>query len=842
MINVSDKVRELYKTDRIPIRKEPITKKLYIRILETGTVIRDADMELENFTLEESICSAGEIVFGSCEASFVSFAVYQTVEDLSSKTVRIWQTINGNEVPFGTYKVATVTKRDGDPRWKDITAYDRMPELDRDATAWFTDFWNRHPVSTIKEFRLSFFEFMGFDIVEQTLISDHVEIKKTIDPEFIKARYIAQKIGEINASFGHFTRENKFKYIDIGSLALYPAEDLYPSEDLFPAESTEILSGDSAMLYFADESHYEDYYVRAIDSVQIKASDGSAGITVGEENKNPYIIHSNFFTFGKSERELRNIAQSFLGVVKRKFYIPNTTSMIGLPYLEVGDSVTIILEQDAIESFIFQRRLTGIHALKDEITAKGNEYRKNDIDEGTELMQLKSKVENVVADTDQKIEDVVADTDQKLGDFSDEVDGKFAGVNTQIGGLHISLQQTNEGLAAEVTRAKGEEAKLSSTITMTANEIKLAVSETYQTKSDANSQYAHLESSIRLTAQDITSTVSATYETKSAASASYANLSSQIVQTADSITSTVSATYETKSNAGSYYQSFQSQINQTAHNISMEVSRAQGAESDLSSRINVTADQISLKVSRGDVQTIIEQNADSIRLKGGSIVIDSTYFSVTSNGYATLSGGEIGSFTLTNYGALKGNGIEISGSQLWCNNIVPYSGSYVSVGEGLQVDGNVRFTSMQNISGDNHLGVTQYGFVGVLGGSSKRWKHGIKSIQDAEIDPHRLYSVRTREFIYNEGYLAKGDCRIGKKIPGFVVEQLQEDYPIAVDFDKSGNPVNWSPRMFIAPMLQLIQEQHKQIGDMKEELMSVSGKVLMLSQEMEELKRAQTCK
>ena len=790
MINVSDKVRELYKTDRVPIRKEPITKKLYIRILETGTVISDADMELENFTLEESICSAGEIVFGSCEASFVSFAVYQTVEDLSGKTVRIWQTINGNEVPFGTYKVATVTKRDGDPRWKDITAYDRMPELDRDATAWFTDFWNRHPVSTIREFRLSFFEFMGFDIVEQTLISDHVEIKKTIDPEFIKARYIAQKIGEINASFGHFTRENKFKYIDIGSLALYPAEDLYPSEDLFPAESTEILSGDSAMLYFADESHYEDYYVRAIDSVQIKAADGSAGITVGEENKNPYIIHSNFFTFNKSEQDLRNIAQSFLGIVKRKFYIPNTTSMIGLPYLEVGDTVTIMLEQDAIESFIFQRRLTGIHALKDEITAKGNEYRKNDIDEGTELMQLKSKVENVVADTDQKIEDVVADTDQKLGDFSDEVDGKFAGVNTQIGGLHISLQQTNEGLAAEVTRAKGEEAKLSSTIIMTANEIKLAVSETYQTKSDANSQYAHLESSIRLTAQDITSTVSATYETKSDASASYANLSSQIVQTANSITSTVSATYETKSNAGSYYQSFQSQISQQA-------------------------DQIRLKVSSGDVESIIEQKADSIRLKASNIVISSTYFSVDSTGYATMSGGRIGSFTLTNYGSLRGSGIEISGSQLYCNSISSYGGSYVNIDSGLEVNGSVRFPNVygNTISGDPNLGMTSTGYVGRTTGSSRRWKHDVKTLKSKEVSAHRLYWVRPKQFIYNDDYIRKDDSRAGKIIPGFIAEELEEDYPIAVEYDENGRPAGWGTSFFIAPIVQLLQEHKKKLDE-----------------------------
>jgi len=782
MINVSDKVRELYKTDRVPIRKEPITKKLYIRILETGTVISDADMELENFTLEESICSAGEIVFGSCEASFVSFAVYQTVEDLSSKTVRIWQTINGNEVPFGTYKVATVTKRDGDPRWKDITAYDRMPELDRDATAWFTDFWNRHTVSTIKEFRLSFFGFMGFDIVEQTLINDHMEIKKTIDPEFIKARYIAQKIGEINASFGHFTRENKFKYIDIGSLALYPAEDLYPSEDLFPSESTEILSGDSAMLYFADESHYEDYYVRAIDSVQIKDSDGSAGIIVGEENKNPYIIHSNFFAFGKSEQELRNIAKTFLWSVKRKFYIPNTTSMIGLPYLEVGDSVTIMLEQDAIESFIFQRRMTGIHALKDEITAKGNEYRKNDIDDGAELMQLKSKMDNVVADTDQKLEDLSDDMDGKLEDLSDDVDGKIGDVNVKIGDLKISLQQTNEGLSAEITRAKGEEAKLSSQIIMTVNEIKLAVSETYQTKSDASSQYAHLESSIQLTAQDITSTVS--------------------------------ATYETKSNAGSYYQSFQSQITQTA-------------------------DQISTKVSAGDVQSLIEQNADSIRLKAGKIVVDSTYFKVDMYGNIDAKSGKIAGFTIDNGGFSSPNGsTTIYHNIVYTSELRPGSGisdfiignygTLTSIyGSNVKLTGNVYMPTVysNNTTADPNMHITSTGYLNTKGGSSRKWKHGIGEIKSEEIHHHKIYKTRTCEFIYNDDYISIQDCRRGKKIPGFVIEDLEEDYPIAVDYDENGNLSTWSPSMFIAPFVELHKEHHADIEEIKNILNKIIKKI-----------------
>lgn len=797
MINVSEKVRELYKTDRIPIRKEPITKNLYIEIKETGTVISDSDMELENFTLEESICSASEIVFGSCEASFVSFAVYQTVEDLSSKTIRIWQTINGESVPFGTYTVATVTKRDGDPRWKDITAYDRMAELDKpniDATAWFTDFWNKHPTSTVKEFRLDFFKFMGFEVLDQTLINDDLEIKKTIDPEFIKARYIAQKIGEINASFGHFTRDNKFKYIDIGSIALYPAEDLYPSEDLYPAESTEILSGDSAMLYFADESHYEDYYVRAIDSVQIKASDGSAGITVGKESKNPYIIHSNFFTFGKSEQEIKEIAQKFLNVVKYKFYIPNTTKMIGLPYLEVGDTVSVMLEQDAIETFIFQRKLSGIHALTDEITAKGNEYRKNDMDENAELMQLKAKVDNNMAETD-----------EKLKEQEEETNEKFKGVNTEIGKLHISLEQTSDGLAAEVTRAIGEEQKLSSQIIMTAQEIRLSVSETYQSKIDAASNYAKLQSEIKLTSENITSTVSANYETKTSAEEQYANLSSQIVQSANSITSTVSANYETKSNAGNYYQSFQSQINQQAN-------------------------QISLKVSAGEVESLIEQKADSIRLKGGTIVIDSTYFSVTSSGYMTCTGGEIGPFSISYRGFSAGNGkVHIWDDVVETNMIYASSGKYLSIGaygDTVSIEGTMQSYSTYSTTttGDANVHIGSAGNFRRTSGSLRKLKRNISDIKDSSVDAHLLYGARPRQFIYKDGYLSNEDSRNGKYIPGFVVEELMEDYPIAVEYDDNGEPENWGARFFIAPMLQLIQEQHKEIEEIKEQIKNLTEK------------------
>ena len=55
MVNVSDKIKTAYKTDRFPMRTEPLEKHLRIKVLDTGTIIDESNLESENFTLDESI-------------------------------------------------------------------------------------------------------------------------------------------------------------------------------------------------------------------------------------------------------------------------------------------------------------------------------------------------------------------------------------------------------------------------------------------------------------------------------------------------------------------------------------------------------------------------------------------------------------------------------------------------------------------------------------------------------------------------------------------------------------------------------------------------------------------
>lgn len=108
--------------------------------------------------------------------------------------------------------------------------------------------------------------------------------------------------------------------------------------------------------------------------------------------------------------------------------------------------------------------------------------------------------------------------------------------------------------------------------------------------------------------------------------------------------------------------------------------------------------------------------------------------------------------------------------------------------------------------------------VGLVSGSSKRYKHDIKLIEDEPLDPKKLYDLPVVQFVYNDGYLMDEDERNGMVLPGFIVEDMEKLYPVAVDHDQEGRPTNWTDRFLIPAMLALIQEQHKEIEELKKQM------------------------
>lgn len=108
--------------------------------------------------------------------------------------------------------------------------------------------------------------------------------------------------------------------------------------------------------------------------------------------------------------------------------------------------------------------------------------------------------------------------------------------------------------------------------------------------------------------------------------------------------------------------------------------------------------------------------------------------------------------------------------------------------------------------------------------SSREVKHDIKPIENADILPEKLYDVDVIQFIYNEGQLGHSSKRYGKELPGFIVEDLVEKYPIAVDIDEEGKPFQWNEQYLIPPMLALIQQQKKSIDSLESRVKALEKK------------------
>ncbi len=108
--------------------------------------------------------------------------------------------------------------------------------------------------------------------------------------------------------------------------------------------------------------------------------------------------------------------------------------------------------------------------------------------------------------------------------------------------------------------------------------------------------------------------------------------------------------------------------------------------------------------------------------------------------------------------------------------------------------------------------------------SSRRYKTEIDDISDDALNPSRLYDARVVQFKYKDGYLGEDDQRNGKLVNGFIAEELDDIYPIAVQYE-NGLPEDWEPKFLIPPMLKLIQDQKKKIDELEARLEKLEKKL-----------------
>ena len=195
------------------------------------------------------------------------------------------------------------------------------------------------------------------------------------------------------------------------------------------------------------------------------------------------------------------------------------------------------------------------------------------------------------------------------------------------------------------------------------------------------------------------------------------------------------------------------------------------------------------------------------------------------NSYARMT---VGGFTLTEYSSYyqitsDAAYLYISPSVIINNGASVYNincTSSNSSGDAVTADnGSIKnlwaVTNASSYTNNVHIG-TAGRFFGVSG-SSKRWKNSIEDIHDEALDPHRLYDIEVKQFKFNTDYIkSKTDQRYDTLVPGFIAEQIQDVYPIAVDInEEDGQAMDWNMKFIIPPMLALIQELNERVKSLE---------------------------
>lgn len=368
----------------------------------TGIDIQNGNINKEEFTLEETLNSGDTLNFGECNSSKVTFTVGYYEKSIAGQQISVKTTpAGGADFVFGTYKVLSDLPT-ADRRWRKVEAYDALYEiLKKDVTSWYNTLLpNATSSKTLKQFRDSFFSYIGITQKTVTLINDSMTVTRTIDPANLTGKTVLNAICQVNGVFGRIGRDGKFQYVSVAvpEEGLFPSETLYPSDTLYPrAYGFEDNPAAQNGTYL--DCKYEEYLTHVIDKVQILNSENYEAGTAGS-GSNVFIISDNFLLFDKETAELNTIAANILAKIGGIWYRPCELSCVAEPWLETGDGIRIhTVEGVDVDTIILKRKITGIQALKDSIIADGLENRPNDGNTTSEqIVQVKGNVRKVEAD------------------------------------------------------------------------------------------------------------------------------------------------------------------------------------------------------------------------------------------------------------------------------------------------------------------------------------------------------------------------------------------------------------------------------------------------------------
>lgn len=146
---------------------------------------------------------------------------------------------------------------------------------------------------------------------------------------------------------------------------------------------------------------------------------------------------------------------------------------------------------------------------------------------------------------------------------------------------------------------------------------------------------------------------------------------------------------------------------------------------------------------------------------------------------------------------------------------------YLSAGTGKYIRAMQAYNITTSSAANVNVGST--GILSRSTSSSKRYKTAITE-DLADLDPEVLYKLPVVRFRFKDGYISEDDERYGKDVIGFIAEDVDELYPIAVRHE-DGQAEMWESNYIIPAMMELIKRQKHEIDELQAQVADLTARL-----------------
>ena len=401
--------------------------KNYTIKIKNGPTYTGNNLSDGGVSITESLSSNNSFDLASVEKPTIEFTLLNLERNiglLKGKEVELAITVGSMAMPAGTYIIDNAEKQND--HLYNIKASGMLAKFNQDVSDW----WNKEvqfPI-THRELLISLCNKVGIDYqLPQTYTNSNAVIAQ-------RNMYVNEATG---ATFLGYLQEMAGCFF-VTSRLLDNGRTLTIKKITQP-------TGTPGMVYTG--SHYigaveiADYNIKKIDVLQIRATKDDIGVLAGnKDGKNPYLIEGNPLLYGMASSDLQPIATAIFNELKDVQYIPFTASVMGVPYIEPGDTIQFNTPAGAtVKTLLMRRTFAGTQFFKDALETKAKEQRENQSKPARTITIL----------------------NQKLHEFETSIEkfkSKIANIATEVGNANKGTRQYYLQTASKDTPSKNDSA------------------------------------------------------------------------------------------------------------------------------------------------------------------------------------------------------------------------------------------------------------------------------------------------------------------------------------------------------------------------------------------------